>query len=449
MSVLGPACCATRSPSRVSTDPRGSRRTSSAPSSRGQSRPQARSTPRARTNASARTAALEAVISWAEGRSEHVADALSELQGGDAALTRELALGAVTHARLYDHLSDRFLKSGRQPDVLRWCLRLVAHQLYALDRIPPHAAVHETVEALRSVGQPKLVPVANAVARRLAELRQEERSADGPLGRLAEVDLPSAPGVRHSLPDLLVEHLRPIAPTEDFHACLAALNVVPPLCTRTRPLHSGPLPGVGKLREEGAWTWWEDPATALQLVGDGRCVVQDHAQGEVAELARARPGERVLDLCAAPGGKARALADVGAWVVAADLSPRKAGLLDRELRPLAMDGVVPAFADGSFDVVIVDAPCSNSGVLARRPEARWRYDDKHLLGLEHLQARLIRAGARLVAPGGRLVYSTCSLTPRENQGIAHRLPGWRVLAERVTWPNAWHLGGYAVALVRC
>jgi 16S rRNA (cytosine967-C5)-methyltransferase len=448
MSVRVLACCATRSPSRVPTDPRGQRRTNPNPSLRGHTRPQARSTPRARAKASARTAALEVVLSWAEGRSEHVADALSELQGGDAALTRELALGAVTHARLYDHLSDRFLRSGRQPEVLRWCLRLVAHQLYALDRIPPHAAVHETVEALRSVGQPKLVPVANAVARRLAVLRQEERTSDGPLGRLAAADLPTAPGVRHSLPDLLVEHLRPIAPTEDFDACLAALNVVPPLCTRTRPQHTGSLPGNGKLREEGSWTWWEDPAIALQLVGEGRCVVQDFAQGEVAELARARPGERVLDLCAAPGGKARALADAGAWVVASDLSPRKAGLLDRELRPLVMDGGMPAFADGSFDIVIVDAPCSNSGVLARRPEARWRYDDKHLLGLEQVQARLIRAGARLVAPGGRLVYSTCSLTPRENQGIAHRLPGWRILAERVTWPSAWHLGGYAVALVR-
>jgi 16S rRNA (cytosine967-C5)-methyltransferase len=435
-------------PSRVPTDHRGMSRPHSDAPNRHHARPQARSTPRARANASARTAALEAVLSWAEGRSEHVADALSDLQGGDAALTRELALGAVTHARLYDHLSDRFLKSGRQPDVLRWCLRLVAHQLFALDRIPPHAAVHETVESLRSVGQPKLVPVANAVARRLSELRQEERTGDGPLGRLAEVDLPASPGVRHSLPDLLVEHLRPIAPTEDFHACLAALNLVPPLCTRTRPIHVGPLPGNGKLREEGPWTWWEEPATALQLVSEGRCVVQDHAQGEVAELARPRPGERVLDLCAAPGGKARALADMGAWVVASDLSPRKAGLLDRELRPLAMDGAMPAFADGSFDVVIVDAPCSNSGVLARRPEARWRYDEKHLGGLEQLQARLIRSGARLVAPGGRLVYSTCSLTPRENQGVAHRLNGWRVLAERVTWPGAWQLGGYAVVMVR-
>ena len=403
---------------------------------------------RASASEGARTVALRTVHPWASSRIDNIADGLQVAAGPDAALARELALGAVAWARLYDHLALRFLRKGRQADELRWCLRIAAHQLFALDRVPPHAAVHETVETLRAVGMPKLVPVANAVCRRLAELRLEDRSGDGPLGRLAPADIPTDPAVRHSLPDELVNDLRPIAPGEDLDACLASLNHLPPLCTRTRPVHTGPLPGHGKVREDGLWTWWEDPAEALALVADGRCVVQDRSQGEVAEIARIRPGDRVLDLCAAPGGKSRALADLQAEVIAADIAPAKVRELDRDLRPVAMDGIRPAFAPGSFDVVVVDAPCSNTGVLARRPEARWRYDKQHLASLEALQRRLIRSGAELVGEGGRLVYSTCSLSPRENQGIAHRLDGWRILAERLTWPGPWNLGGYAALLVR-
>jgi 16S rRNA (cytosine967-C5)-methyltransferase len=98
--------------------------------------------------------------------------------------------------------------------------------------------------------------------------------------------------------------------------------------------------------------------------------------------------------------------------------------------------------------VIVDAPCSNSGVFARRPEARWRYDERALASLASLQRALLASGSALASPGGRVVYSTCSVDPHENQGIAHGLGGWRILAEERTWPDAWQGGGYAALLVR-
>ena len=400
----------------------------------------------------ARVLALRALRAWADGASHTVAEAIDALRasGPDAALARELALGAMAQRRLYDHLSDRFLKPGRQSDTLRDCLRIMAHQLFALDRIPPHAAVGECVQALRVMGEPMLTGVANAVGRKLAALRQAERHGDGPLGRLAPADIPTSVGVRYSLPDDLVNDLRSVLPHEDSEACFAALNHLPPLCTRTRP-GCAPLPGH-PLRTEGEWSWWEDPAEALALVGDGRCTVQDRAQGEVAEICRVRPGERVLDLCAAPGGKARALLDLHADVTLADASLSKVQELakdgDFNRRVVVQDGFRPAFAPGSFDCVVVDAPCSNSGVLARRPEARWRYDHAHLTALQKIQTRLIRSAADLVAADGRLVYATCSLSPRENQAITHRLDGWRILAERVSWPDAWQLGGYACLLVR-
>jgi 16S rRNA (cytosine967-C5)-methyltransferase len=400
------------------------------------------------TNGRARSVALAALLAWEDGRCEHLAEEVDSagLTGPDSGLARELALGAVTWARLYDHLADRFLKPGRQPPVLRAALRLIAHQLFALDRIPVHAALDATIEALRSQGGRQLTGVANAVGRRLSELRLEQRLTEGPLGRLPESHIPAQLAVRFSLPDLLVDDLRSALPEDELAQRLEAMNHLPPLCTRTRG--TAPLVGQSIVRQEGAWTWWDDAAEALRLVADGRCAVQDRAQGEVADLARVRPGELVLDLCAAPGGKSRALMDRGARVIAGDVAAAKVREMAGEFRVLVQDAAAPAFAAGSFPLVVLDAPCSNTGVLARRPEARWRYDKQHLTSLERLQRTMLRAAAELVEPGGRLLYSTCSLSPRENQGITHRLDGWRILAERVSWPDEWQLGGYACVLVR-
>ena len=187
-------------------------------------------------------------------------------------------------------------------------------------------------------------------------------------------------------------------------------------------------------------------------VADGRCVVQDRAQAEAILLAAPKPLERVLDYCAAPGGKALLLHDLGCRVVAADIAgPRLARLrsnVPNTVPVIAHDGRKPPFAAGSFDLVVVDAPCSNTGVLARRPEAARRYTEQNLANLVGLQRRLLRSAADLVAPDGRLLYSTCSLTPRENQGIAHGLKGWRIWREQLRWPDGWLGGGYAAVLVR-
>jgi 16S rRNA (cytosine967-C5)-methyltransferase len=398
---------------------------------------------------SARQLALSAVLALDQKRIEQLDEMLDRQQGDarDLALARELALGAVRFARLYDWLTHGFLRPGPQPPALLAALRVGCHQLFACDRIPPHAAVGETVEALRASGNPHLSGVANAVLRKCAALRLAERGGEGPLGRLDERHQPAAPAVRHSLPDLLVDHLAPLlVPGE---RTLAALDQMAPLCTRSRP-GLPPLQGRGIVRREGPWCWWQDPAEALSgPVADGRCVVQDPSQGEVVEAARPRPGELVLDLCAAPGGKSRAFLDAGCRVVSAELQAAKCRALaaDRFIT-VRCDGRRPAFAPASFDAVVVDAPCSNSGVLARRPEARWRYTAAALASLAGLQRSLLEAAAPLVRPDGRLVYATCSLSPGENQAVAHALPGWRLLAERLTWPGPWNAGGYVAVLVR-
>jgi 16S rRNA (cytosine967-C5)-methyltransferase len=399
-----------------------------------------------------RTVALRTLLALERGVLPHLSDwePPAGLDGPDAGLARELILGCATHARLYDWLADRFLRPGPQPAELRIAIRLAAHQLLALDRVPPHAAVATAVGALRCVGCPHLTGVANAVARRIGEHRLAERGSEGPLGRLPLDLRPESEAVRHGLPDLLLQDLGDSL-DEPRDAQLAALNRRPHLCTRTRP--GAPQPTGGSiLKREGPWTWWGELQEALRgPVADGRCVVQDRSQGRVAEAvlqtAKARPGDAVLDLCAAPGGKSTALRDAGLVVVSADVSLAKVRDMPDELHRVICDGLQPAFATG-FEVVLVDAPCSNTGVLGRRPEARLRYDRHHRDSLIALQRSLLRSAAALVAPGGRLVYATCSVSPPENQGVAQFLDGWRLLGEHLAWPGEFEAGGYYAVLIR-
>jgi 16S rRNA (cytosine967-C5)-methyltransferase len=160
--------------------------------------------------------------------------------------------------------------------------------------------------------------------------------------------------------------------------------------------------------------------------------VQDQASQWVAEAVGAGPGERVLDLCAAPGGKATALAGTGATVVAADRRRSRAGLVTANARRLGLtdalaviiqDGTRPGVRPGSFDHVLVDAPCSGLGALRRRPDARWRIGPDDIAALAHLQHQLVDAARTLVRPGGTLVYSACTLTDAETRGIDDHLGG--------------------------
>jgi 16S rRNA (cytosine967-C5)-methyltransferase len=184
-----------------------------------------------------------------------------------------------------------------------------------------------------------------------------------------------------------------------------------------------------------------DPA-ALPAVRDGRATPQDQASQAVAGLVGARPDDRVLDLCAAPGGKATALAealDGHGLVVAADLRHGRLGLVARAARRLGLDVLVnvvadagdPPWRDAAFDRVLLDAPCSGLGVLRRRAEARWRIRPGDIAGLAALQRRLLTSAATLVAPGGRLVYAVCTTTEEETLGVdehaARALPGLHAL----------------------
>ena len=293
--------------------------------------------------------------------------ASADLPERDAGLITELVYGVTRMRRALDHLIDGFVADP--PDLTtRNLLRIGAYQLHMMDT-PAYAAVSETVEAA-SRRQRGFV---NAVLRRVADVQ------------------PAWPteAVRLSYPDWMVEQLENDIGASEAHAALEQMNQPAPVTTRP----------------------------------DG--YVQDLASQWVAELVDPQPGERVLDMCAGPGGKATALAGSAAAVMAADHRRHRASLVAANAAKtsttlagvVAADGRHPPFRPHSFDRVLVDAPCSGLGVLGRRADARWRVKPEDVRELARLQAQLVRAAFDLVGPGGVVVYSVCTMTKAETVGI--------------------------------
>ena len=316
----------------------------------------------------------------------------SALDRRDRAFVTDLVYGTTRMRRACDHLIDRFLHDDIQPEV-RTVLRLGAYQLHWAG-VPPHAAVSATV----AVAPRRVQGLCNAVLRRVADYQ------------------PTWPGpaVELSVPDWLIDRLVADLGLDDALAALAAMN--------------RPAPAV--VRDDG---YYQDRASQLvaDLTGEGLV-----------------PGGRVLDLCAAPGGKATALAAAGASVVAADLRPARLGLvaqnadrLGHAVALVAADGRTPPFRPGSFDRVLVDAPCSGLGVLRRRADARWRGGEADLADLALLQADLLAGAAALVRPGGQLVYSVCTVTEAETAGVDRRFRGAEPRAEPEPVGRPWRPHG--------
>ena len=369
----------------------------------------------------------------------------SGLAERDRRFVTDLVYGTTRMRRACDHLLDRFLSRPPVPRV-RSALRLGAYQL-AFAAVPPHAAVSETV----AVTPLSARGLANAVLRRVAEVVAA-----------AGIDWPDD-ATRLSVPDWIVDRLTADLGSERALAALATMN---------------------------------QPAAATERA-DG--YVQDTASQLVAAAVATQAGERVLDACAAPGGKATALAAAGAWVAAADVRPGRLGLVRANAARLAArtgpgattptatggiprtagagearaggravdltsggesvpgtdpaghagragagsSAVVAVAADAgrppwrteAFDRVLVDAPCSGLGTLRRRPDLRWRVDEAGVERLAQLQRRLLLASADLVRPGGTLVYSVCTLTRTESLGVDEVLAAERPDLEPLDPPD--------------
>jgi 16S rRNA (cytosine967-C5)-methyltransferase len=358
----------------------------------------------------------------------------SGLDGRDRGLVTDLVYGTLRHQGQADHLlalaSHRPLPELDPP--VRAALRLGAYQL--ISGTPAHAAVSVTVGALAGWQSPgsvrKAAPYANAVLRRVAE-----RGPDWPW---PAGDDPDAVAVRTSHPRWIVDLLRRDL-GEDAEAVLASANEAPPVTLRPNPRRTTPealaaeLPdaAAGRLVPAALLVRGVGDLARLPAVAEGRATPQDQASQAVAAAVGARPGERILDMAAAPGGKATAIAEAmgdDGLVVAADLRPGRAARVGDAARRLGLTSVQVVVADGRhlplaeggaglFDRVLLDAPCSGLGVLRRRPEARWRTGPAGIGVAAALQRELFAAAVARLRPGGLLAYSVCTLTREETVDI--------------------------------
>jgi 16S rRNA (cytosine967-C5)-methyltransferase len=377
---------------------------------------------------SARSAAYEVVLRVFED--DAYADrvlrtAAVDLEGRDRALAQRLAYGTVQRVRTLDHAIETL---GKRPvrkldPPVRAALRLGAYQLVFSD-VPAHAAVNETVELVRAARLERAVAFTNAVMRRLDAGARELVAA------LPE-DTPTAAALKHSYPDWVAELW-----WEDFDALalMRAQNEPPERVVRINRRKTGELEGRAD----------DDLPDALHVervneaaLDSGLIWPQSRGSQLAGLVVGSRPGERTLDLCAAPGGKATQLEGE---VVAVELHPGRARELEENCRRLGADNVTVVHADATqlspeligFDRVLVDAPCSGLGVLAGRPDLRWRARP-----LPELQRDLLRVAAERVRPGGTIIYSVCTLNAEENEAIVDA-SGLRVETLGDEWPQFRH-----------
>jgi len=332
--------------------------------------------------------------------------AAAGLDERDRALAQRLAYGAVQRVRTLDHAIEKLgrRRVHRLDPPVRAALRLGAYQLAFVDGVPRYAAVNESVELVRAAGLLRAVAFTNAVLRRLAgEIRE---SLDG----LAEFTAREA-ALKHSYPDWVAEtwwrDLGASAAVELMHAQNEPAEVAVRLVR-------GKIAGRQDHDIPGAWLVDRIDETAL---AEGRIWPQSRASQLVGLAVGAEAGERTLDLCAAPGGKATMLAGE---VVAVDVNEARARELEVTVRRLGSSNVQVVVADGralpseldGFDRALVDVPCSGLGVLNRRPDLRWRAEP-----LPELQLELLRAAAARVKPGGTIVYSVCTINADESEAV--------------------------------
>ena len=397
----------------------------------------------------ARIAAYEVVLAVGRGRADlpsSLARARERLPDErDRALAGEIAAGAIRWQNAADHIVRAF--SGRAParldDEVLAILRIGIFQLLHLDRVPASAVVDDAVQLTRKAGKSSAAGFVNALLRRVSRER-----ARLPLPATPPIDLLS---ITLSHPRWLAERWLTRHGAEDaerwarFDNTPASLTLRVNTLVTTRDALARDLEAAEVLTEPARFAPDALVVTAgnpllTSLAGTGAFVVQDEASQLVGAFAAAAPGERILDACASPGGKttqmAAAMGDTG-LVVAADVRGRRLDLL---VRTIARSGarrirVVQADARGEppyaapFDAVLLDAPCSGLGTIRRDPDVRWRRTAEDLPVLAEAQRQMLARLATVVRPGGRIVYSTCSSEPEENEGVVEAFltehPGFR------------------------
>ncbi|MDQ6420829.1 16S rRNA (cytosine(967)-C(5))-methyltransferase RsmB [Paenibacillus sp. LHD-117] len=377
----------------------------------------------------------------------------------DAALATELVYGTIGRQATLDHWLDKFVAKGvkkLQPWVHQ-LLRLSAYQLLYLDRIPAHAAVNEAVVIAKRRGHAGISGMVNGVLRNVdrnrAELVPSAIQLADPIATIA---------LRHSYPEWLVRRWADTYGAEQAEAICEAGNRSPHASIRANTLQGNRDELLAQLRAEGLQAEPSELAPAGIVVASGgnladmdgfrtgRWSLQDESSMLVAEVLAPKAGMKVLDCCAAPGGKSAHMAELmegKGKVWANDLHAHKRELIVQQTERLKLRNVEAVtgdaaalserFAPVSMDAVLLDAPCSGFGVIRRKPEIKWTKTEGDIAEIGAVQRKLLDAVCGLVKPGGTLVYSTCTIEPEENERqIAAFLQAHPEFELDADWPDA-------------
>jgi 16S rRNA (cytosine967-C5)-methyltransferase len=364
--------------------------------------------------------------------------ARTRLSTPDRHLCQELAYGIIRRQATLDYLIARKTEARTQKPLLQNLLRLGLYQIFWLDRIPAHAAVHETVELAKQSGLHSQAGFVNAV------LRGYLRDFDATRRLLAELKT-GQPHLGYSHPEWLVARWCARWGAEPAARLMEWNNTPAKTFARVNTLKADPGKLLAQWRDEGVEydfirrDWMEEnavfelkshpPLSRLPSFQQGLFYVQDPSTLlAVRELSPQR-GESVLDFCAAPGGKLTALAQLmgnEGRLLAHDVTPDRMELIAQNCTRLGVTCVqtilpsaLSSQGPSTFDRILIDAPCSNTGVMRRRVDLRWRIRPEEIGRLRATQLDLLRQAAPLLKPGGVLVYSTCSLEPEENGGVVN------------------------------
>jgi 16S rRNA (cytosine967-C5)-methyltransferase len=355
----------------------------------------------------------------------------------DRALCHELVLGVLRRQLWLDRAIEHFAKRGIDKIDLpvKLALRLGLYQLRFLSRIPPSAAVNESVSLVRATGLRSAGSFANAVLRHATREPDYDPPAavEGAAERLA---------IETSHPLWLIERWTNAFGLVETEALARANNEPAPVAFRFTQRRRDAKQIIEEMESQGAqvspseivpdaWRVAGAGSTVRGFARDGLIYLQDEASQLVAHLLGAQPSDRVLDVCAAPGSKTTHLAALApqALIIAGDLHAHRLRTLQELARQQGTDNIAPVacdatqrlpFAEASFDRVLVDAPCSGTGTLRRNPEIRWRLSAADIGELSSKQITILSSAAAMVRPGGRLIYSTCALEPEEDEMVVER-----------------------------
>jgi 16S rRNA (cytosine967-C5)-methyltransferase len=438
-------------------------------------------------------ATLLAAVHSNEYVNEHLEAQIArgELPPIDRRLATELAFGVVRRKSTLDTLLSAAVNRPREnvEPALWMLLRLGAYQLALCDGVADYAAISETVELGRWLGRDDWTGFANGCLRSITRLITEQLIDEPspfalPLTssryrRLSQPIFANPAGQSlsyiskaFSLPHWLVERWSDRFDFAELCRLGFWFNQPSPLCLRVNRLRTDRDTLLAKFAEAGVTAragelpmsiWLESPTRVDQLPGftEGEFVVQDESAQQAAELLAPQPGDTVLDLCAAPGTKTTHLAELmrnEGRLIATDSSECRLKLVPQNAERLGLSIIETAVVTlegkdipaGPFDAILIDAPCSNTGVLGKRPDARWRIQPEDLEELSRIQLLLLLAASDRLKPGGRIVYSTCSIEPDENSSVieaaCHFRPKLKIVEQRELNPGRNADGGFQCLL---